>query len=115
MTEAMTHTTVDSHGVEHAGVHHPSDWEYIKVAMWLGLFTLIEVGTYFQSVHHAPRWSLFVLLSVLMTVKFFIVAASFMHIKYDTPWFRRVFIAGLTLAIIVYGAFLFTFDIFGLG
>jgi cytochrome c oxidase subunit IV len=95
--------------------HHPSDWEYLKVAGWLALLTLIEVGTYFESVHNLPRWALFVVLSVLMVVKFVMVGAYFMHLKYDTPWFRRLFIAGLVLAIIVYMVFFLAFDLFGLG
>jgi hypothetical protein len=43
------------------------------------------------------------------------VAAYFMHLKYDTPWFRYLFIAGMVLAMGVYGIFLFAFDVFGLG
>ena len=112
MTDSMTEssTTHEDHDV-----HHPSDWEYVKIAGWLGLFTLIEVGTYFESVHKAPRWSLFLVLTVLMCVKFAMVGAYFMHLKYDTPWFRRVFITGLTLAVSVYMIFFFSYDYFGLG
>ena len=95
--------------------HHPSDWEYLKIAGWLALLTLIEVGTYFESVHNLPRWALFVVLTVLMIVKFVMVGAYFMHLKYDTPWFRRLFIAGLVLAIVVYMVFFLAFDLFGLG
>jgi cytochrome c oxidase subunit 4 len=112
VTEAMTETAdaEDAHDV-----HHPSDWEYVKIAAWLALFTLIEVGTYFESVHQAPRWTLFVALSFLMIVKFVMVGSYFMHLKFDTPWFRTVFTTGIVLALLVYGAFLFTYDIFGLG
>jgi hypothetical protein len=38
-----------------------------------------------------------------------------MHLKYDTPWFRYLFIAGLVLAMGVYAIFLFAYDVFGLG
>ena len=40
----------------------------------------------------------------MMILKFGIVCAYFMHLKYDNPLFRRVFVFGLLLAIIVYGA-----------
>ena len=43
------------------------------------------------------------------------VAAYFMHLKYDTPWFRYLFIGGLVLAIGVYTIFFLAFDLFGLG
>ena len=35
-----------------------------------------------------------------------------MHLKYDTPLFRRVFVFGLVLAIIVYAIVAFTFEFF---
>lgn len=108
----MTETASASADVHE--VHHPSDWEYVKIAGWLALFTAIEVGTYFVE-DTAPRWALFTVLTVLMVVKFVIVGAQFMHLKYDTPWFRRIFIAGLVLAIIVYMIFFLAFDMFGLG
>lgn len=100
---------------DHHDAHHPSDWDYVKVALLLAFFTLIEVGTYFESVHGFPRWSLFVILSVLMVIKFAMVGAYFMHLKYDTPWFRRVFIMGISLAVVVYMIFFLSFDYFGLG
>lgn len=99
----------------HDDAHHPSDWEYVKIALWLAFLTLIEVGTYFESVHNMPRWAMFVVLTVLMIVKFIMVGAYFMHLKYDTPMFRRVFAAGLILALVVYFITFFAFDIFGLG
>ena len=38
----------------------------------------------------------------MMIVKFAIVVSYFMHLKYDNPLFRRVFVGGLVLAVIVY-------------
>jgi cytochrome c oxidase subunit 4 len=110
----MTDTTVDAAVDAHDDDHHPSDLFYVKIAAILALFTGLEVGTYFIEDSVSESFQ-FISLTVLMVVKFAMVAAYFMHLKYDTPWFRRVFIAGLVLAISVYGIFLFTFDVFGLG
>ncbi len=42
------------------------------------------------------------LLLILATMKFAIVAAFFMHLKFDSPMLRRVFITGIVLAGVVY-------------
>ena len=107
---AATEATVD-----HAhDDHHPSDLFYLKIAGILALFTAIEVATIFVE-ESWPAWSLILILTVLMIIKFAMVAAYFMHLKFDTPWFTRVFVAGLVLALVVYGIFFFAFDVFGLG
>ena len=113
MTETMTDsaTAVDAHD-EHDD-HHPGDLFYLKIAGILAIFTALEVGTYFIE-DTAPRWFMFVSLTVLMIIKFAMVMAYFMHLKYDTPWFTRVFVAGLVLAVAVYMIFFFAYDLFGL-
>lgn len=110
-----TATQAVEHGADaHDDAHHPSDWEYIKTAIILAVLTAIEVGMFFVE-DQLSRAILFLGLTVLMVVKFYIVASKFMHLKYDTPWFRRIFISGIVLAIVVYGIFFFSFDYFGLG
>lgn len=110
-TATETVDTAESHDDEH---HHPSDWEYIKIAIILAVLTAIEVAMYFLE-DSLNRATLFIGLTVLMIIKFVMVIAYFMHLKYDTPWFRRVFVAGLVLAMAVYAIFFFAFDYFGLG
>ena len=113
----MTATTTDHDAAEHGhdDGHHEdhglSDWGYIKVALLLGFLTALEVATYFIDIGEAEVPALL----ILMVVKFAIVVAYFMHLKYDTPWFRYLFIAGLVLAMGVYAIFLFAYDVFGLG
>ena len=109
---AGTSASVDTHDDHDA--HHPSDWEYIKIAIILAVLTAIEVGMYFLE-GRASNAVLYIGLTVLMVVKFFMVVAYFMHLKYDTPWFRRIFVAGLVLAMGVYAIFFFAYDVFGLG
>lgn len=98
----------------HHDDHHPSDWEYIKIALILGVLTAIEVGMFFLE-GRAPNWLLYVGLSVLMVIKFVMVIAYFMHLKYDTNWFTWMFLSGLVLALAVYAIVFFAYDLFGLG
>ena len=79
---------------------HPSDALYIKVALILAAVTALEVGTYF--IEDASTTMLVLLLFPMMILKFGVVCAYFMHLKYDNPLFRRVFVFGLTLAVAVY-------------
>ncbi len=114
MTETTTDTAHAADAHDEHDDHHPSDLFYLKIAGLLAFFTALEVGTYFieDDVNDA---FLFISLTVLMVIKFAMVGAYFMHLKYDTPWFRRIFVTGLVLAIGVYTAFFFSFDLFGLG
>jgi cytochrome c oxidase subunit 4 len=79
---------------------HPTDAQYIKVAILLALVTALEVGTYF--LEDASTAMLVALLFPMMILKFGVVCAYFMHLKYDNPLFRRVFVFGLVLAVVVY-------------
>lgn len=102
-TETTTPVDADEH------VHdHPGDLKYIKVALVLALFTVVEVMTYFVDFgdFHTP------VLLVLMVVKFAIVAMFFMHLKFDNRVLTAVFVAGLILAVGVYVAALLTFEFF---
>jgi len=46
----------------------------------------------------------------MAAVKFFLVAAWYMHMKVDQPFFRRVFVVGMVGAGIVYGILLLVFS-----
>ena len=95
-----TATTTEPHAdVEHAH-EHPSDLKYVKIALLLGAITALEVGTYF--VEDASTTFLVVSLFPMMIAKFAIVTGYFMHLKYDNPLFKRVFVFGLVLAVVVF-------------
>jgi cytochrome c oxidase subunit IV len=79
---------------------HPSDRDYYVVAVILGLLTAIEVSTYFFN--DLSTTVLVLWLFPLMILKFAGVCGWFMHLRYDNPLFRRVFVFGLMLAVIVY-------------
>ena len=94
--------TATDHAVDTEHDSHVSDWVYVKTALWLGFFTAVEVFTYFESVHNMPDWLLILILCTLMVVKFFLVAAIFMHLKYDNAIFTKFIVAGLVVAYPVY-------------
>jgi cytochrome c oxidase subunit IV len=79
---------------------HPSDRSYIIVALILAVITAAEVGTYF--LEDASTTLLVILLFPMMIAKFAIVCGWFMHLRYDNPIFKRVFVFGLLLAVTVY-------------
>jgi cytochrome c oxidase subunit 4 len=94
----------DDHG-------HPSDRSYVRIAVVLAVLTAAEVATfYFEDQLGgllAPS------LIVMMIVKFFLVAAWFMHLRFDHNLFTRVFVSGLALAVAVYMGALASFKFFG--
>ena len=100
--------------VDHQVVHaHPSDGQYVKIALILGVITAAEVGTYFWEDLFGSKPStlaLVVTLFPMMIAKFAIVTGYFMHLKYDNPLFKRVFVFGLVLATVVYMIALFAFE-----
>jgi len=91
---------------EHA---HPGPRVYIAVAAWLGIATAVEISLYYLKMPHG----LFIgLLLFFMIIKFSLVVAYFMHLKFDARIFRRFMVMGVVLAIIVYGIVLTTFGLF---
>ena len=86
--------------VHHAPEHsHPSPVKYVGIAVLLAVITALEVGLYYIPMPEALN---VVLLLILATLKFARVAAFFMHLKFDSPMLRRVFITGIVLAGAVY-------------
>ena len=92
---------------------HPSDRDYIVIAVILAAITALEVGTYF--IEDASTTLLVASLFPMMIAKFAIVCGWFMHLKYDNPLFKRVFVFGLLLAIAVYAAVLTSMEFFDSG
>lgn len=87
---------------------HPSPRQYVVIAVVLSILTGLEVGLYYLEGDIGNNL-LIVLLTVLATLKFFLVASWYMHMRTDAPFFRRIFVVGLVGATIVYGVVLLTF------
>jgi cytochrome c oxidase subunit 4 len=78
---------------------HYSEWQYIKVAIILFVITMTEVGIYYIS---GAAHAVVTLMLFMMVAKFSLVALYFMHLRFDSKLFRRLFTAGIILAIAVY-------------
>jgi cytochrome c oxidase subunit IV len=98
-------TVVDRGPTEH---EHPTDWVYVKIAIILAVITAAEIALYFVEDELSSTIVVPSLLA-MMVAKFLIVVGWFMHLRYDDPIFKRVFYAGLLLAIAV---FAITFTVF---
>src|SRR6476646_3116012 len=111
MSDSTDLVTVDDAGLPAAGaideVAH-LDTGHV-VAGVLVILTGIEVAaSYLEGTVNSNL--LIVALGVMAAVKFFLVAAWYMHMKQDSNVFRRLFITGIVLASIVYGILFFFFS-----
>ena len=88
---------------------HPGPRQYVLIAVVLVILTAVEVATSYLE-GHVNSNLLIVALGVMAAVKFFLVAAWYMHMKQDSAVFRRLFVAGLILATVVYGILMFFFS-----
>jgi cytochrome c oxidase subunit 4 len=93
---------------EAAAHGHPSEAEYIKIALVLAAITLAEVLVYYVE---ALKGLLVPILVVFSSVKFALVVLWFMHLRFDSRLFRRLFVTGLILAFFCYIVVLSTFHV----
>jgi cytochrome c oxidase subunit IV len=89
--------------------HHPAPRQYVLIAIVLVILTGVEVATSYLE-GHVNANLLIAALGIMAAVKFFLVAAWYMHMKQDSSAFRRLFVTGLVLATIVYGVVLLVFS-----
>jgi cytochrome c oxidase subunit IV len=95
--------TSDPHAEE-----HPDDGVYVRVAAILAIVTAVEVGLYYTDLSGI---SLVAILMGLATIKFGMVVAYFMHLRFDARLLRRLFVTGVLLAGFVFSIALVTLDI----
>lgn len=97
MATTSSPQVAEPHG---AGTHaHPTPGDYVRIALVLGTITAIEVATYYFQI---ARWAFISSLIVLSVAKFALVVGWYMHLKFDSRMFRRVFVFGLMLAVCVF-------------
>ena len=105
-TGPVVEVTPEEGGTKH---DHPGEAQYIKVALILAAITAVEVAfSYWEAVEGVLAPSLI----VMSIIKFFIVVAWFMHLRFDSRLFRRLFVTGIALAVFVYTAALLTLHVF---
>ncbi len=89
--------------VVHRG--HPDEAEYVKIGLFLGALTAIEVVIYYFDI---PRSVFIVMLLTLSAVKFVSVVMWFMHLKFDSRIFTTAFVTGFALAAALFTVVLVT-------
>jgi cytochrome c oxidase subunit 4 len=103
--------------VDHAAMgiekEHPTWSTYWKVAVILTLMTIIEVWIYYIPSFVASKAFVPVLLA-MSAVKFFIVVAFYMHLRYDHKLFRVLFTGPLIIATTTIIGLMFLFGKFTL-
>jgi len=101
-----------AHEVDEERHSHPSDAQYIGIAAILAAITAAEVSVYYIDFFKDSFIATVAALIPMMIAKFALVAAFFMHLRFDNKVFRAVFLTGIILAVIVYMVVLFTFHVF---
>ncbi len=90
---------------------HPSPFKYVVIAVILCVVTAAEVAvSYLEG--DIPDGLIITLLMVMAVMKFWTVAAWYMHLQTDKPIFRRFFVLGIVAAVILYTIVLATFHVF---
>ena len=107
MAVESSHSAVASHG---GGGGHASVRTYVNVAIVLAVITAIEVATLY--VPGVPKPLLVISLLVMSAIKFFLVVGFFMHLRYDHPIMRSLFIGPLIIAIAIIVALMALFSAF---
>src|SRR3954454_1766418 len=87
---------------------HPGPRQYVLIAVVLVVLTAVEVATSYLE-GHVNSNLLIATLALMAAVKFFLVAAWYMHMKQDSAVFRRLFVTGILLATGVYGILMLFF------
>ena len=88
--------------------HHPTPRQYVLIAVVLVVITAVEIATSYIDTGHSNL--IIVALFIMAAIKFFLVAAWYMHMRTDRPFFRRIFVVGMIGAGIVYGILLLVFS-----
>lgn len=117
-SEAPPRDVVHDDGHDDAHEHN-HDMLFVRTAVFLAIITAIEVAwSYLPVWKDATGLKSFLEIGglfVMMAIKFVMVTMTFMHLRFDNKLLTRVFYFGLALAISVYVAVLFTFELFGSG
>ncbi len=100
-------TAAASHG---GGGGHATVRTYINVAIALAIITAVEVASLY--IPGIPNPLLVTSLLVMSVIKFVLVVGFFMHLRYDHPILRALFVGPLVIAIIIILAIMALFSAF---
>ena len=92
---------------EEAHADHPTPGQYWMIALILGVITAIEIAV--PAIDTLDGTPSVLLLFLLGGLKFAMVVALFMHLKFDKPMYRNFFLIGLVGAVAMFVVVLLTF------
>lgn len=110
-TEGGAVVTHEDHApVAHDAGHgdHPTPRQYVLIAVVLVVITAVEIATSYIDTGHTNL--IILALFAMAAIKFFLVAAWYMHMRNDQAFFRRVFVVGMVGAGTVYGILILVFS-----
>ena len=93
-----------AHNEEHHP--HPTPKQYVQIAVFLGALTAFEVGLYYLElgvdvIGTAVTAPMLILLAL---IKFLVVVAWYMHLRFEKPLLSKFFAGGAVLALVLYSA-----------
>ena len=97
-----------AHAHDEAHDHHPTAKTYLWTALFLTIVTIVEISAYYYKPWE-ESWIYVPSMIFLSAVKFAVVAAVYMHLKYDHKLFRNLFVGPLTIAVLTLIGLLFLF------
>ena len=101
--------SVETHDHDDHAHSHPTDRSYVMIALLLAVLTAVEIILFVVEDDISRSINKIALIG-LMVIKFYIVGAYFMHLKFDSPVLTQLFVFGLLLAIVVYFIMLSAFE-----
>lgn len=74
----------------------PDPAKYVKLAVILGIFTIVETATYYI---HISEFIITIALLVFMVCKFVIVVGYYMHLKFENRLLPAIFTVGILTSV----------------
>ncbi len=90
---------------------HPTPKQYVQIALILGVLTAIEVALYYIEEAGVSSTIVYPTLIILAILKFVIVVAFYMHVRYEKSLIARFFTVGFFGALMLYTVVLGTFGV----
>ena len=82
---------------------------YVQIFVVLFVITAVEVAASWLSDYGVPQWIEVATLIILSILKGLLVVMFYMHLRFDSAWFRFLFISAMILATFGVGIFLVLF------
>lgn len=95
---ATTETPATGERDEH-GHHHPEPRDYVRIFVILAVLTALEVSVH---IYEYPARFAFWFLVVLASAKLLYVVLFYMHLKFDSTLYNRLFGFGVVLALTIF-------------